>query len=467
VKQRWIVFGVALAVRCVVAFFFLGTVDVTNAIGDAEDLIGGLRPSAIEAPYLPGVQLPIWTAGILGFHSVLPFSFLFKFPGCLFDAVIAAIIADVRGRRVGLLYAFAPVPILIFGIHGQWDSLSLAPFILGMLLLRREGKGAAAGAGALAVLSVVAKPITVPFLVFFVERRRIVPLIAGGVAALAVYLGVMWTIGDPLSLGTLDRIMQYASGGVTYLGLPFGLGIPANRLLMLVPLLVLVPLYATGRIAREEAVTIAYAFVLGTSGLSAQYLAWLLPFLLLRGYERFAALYGLLAGAYLAVFYGSIGHDGVNWMNMIAFAAWRPAAWLTPAVSHVLAKVYVVVALGHYQVPIACLVFAILQCRAGFRPSGRAEARPAFSTVPLAVAFIVILGLFVAALQLPRPAKEAFHQRAEERIREYTVTKVIRPQAGWLIEFQKPKAIDALTIAYAWIAAWTVIAARGAIARDR
>ena len=56
-KSRWGVFAVALAIRGVVAFVFFGSIDVTNSMADAAYLIGGVPPSALGVPHLPGVHL--------------------------------------------------------------------------------------------------------------------------------------------------------------------------------------------------------------------------------------------------------------------------------------------------------------------------------------------------------------------------------------------------------------------------
>ncbi|HUR81873.1 MAG TPA: hypothetical protein VM733_13995, partial [Thermoanaerobaculia bacterium] len=100
-SSSWTVFAAALLIRGVVAFVFFGSVDVTNSMADAAYLIGGVPPSALGVPHLPGVQLWIWTAGMLAFHTALPVTFLFKLAGCLFDAAIAAMLFDARGSRAG------------------------------------------------------------------------------------------------------------------------------------------------------------------------------------------------------------------------------------------------------------------------------------------------------------------------------------------------------------------------------
>lgn len=448
--SRWLPFAAALLVRCGVAFIFFGSWDLITAIRDTEKLLAGVKPSLLGVPYLPGAHaLVIWSAGVIAFHTVIPIAFLYKLAACLFDAVIAAAIGESRGLKVGLLYAFMPVQILVFSIHGQWDSISLALFMSGILLMRRPGSWPAAGAGALAVASVIAKPITVPFLIFLVERRRIGPLAAGAAAAGVIYLAVLWWAGDPLSGAVIRQILDYAGKGVTHLGLPVALGFMPSRLVWLVPLILLAILYWRGRLDREDAVAIGYAFVLGLSGLAGQYLAWAAPFLLLRGHVRFAGLYGLVAGLYLTLANTSVGYDGTNYAARVAFAPLRSMAWLTPALTFVDAKVFLLSMLGDVVLPLSCLAFAVWSTwrRAGVEEKADSGVPKTTSLAPLAVAGALIVTMLGAAWLLQSPTAEAFRSRSATKMAGYAMTD---PPAD--------RKVDAATIAYAWIGVWSVVA---------
>jgi len=464
-RTRWLVFPVALAVRLTVAYAFFGSVDLTNSITDSASLIFGVPASGLGMPHLPGVHLLMWTAGILAFHTALPLAFVFKAAGCLFDAVIAALLAEGRDRRAGWLYAFAPVPILIFAVHGQWDSVCFAFLIASLLMLRRSGAWAGAGAGFLFVLAAIAKPVAVPFAPLLFERRRLAAILGGMAACVVLWAAVLWAIEDPLSVRMFDHVVRYARGGVTYFGAPFALGIEQNRLLVLLPMLVLLPLYAWKKIEREDAILLFYAFTLGTCGLSAQYLVWLVPFILLRGHDRFAALYSLVAGAFLITFYVSPfgGFLGYNFENLAAFAPLRSVAWLTPRVTNVRVRLEIVRALGDWVIPAICLGFLVWYLWR--RPAmGAVGAGRRGSLLALGAAIAIVAFATASAMRLPRPPESAFERRIQEKTNAYVVERYRPPvealRDAWVIPLQVPAhPLAATRLAWAWVAAWCLVAA--------
>jgi len=411
----------------------------------------------------------IWTAGVIGFHADLPVTFPYKFFGCLFDAVIAAAVFDYRGKRAAWLYALAPVPIIIVAIHGQWESISIALFILALLVLRRPGVVPAIWAGSLYVLAVIAKPIVIPFVVFLFpapwrlrdrgERHRADGVVGGMIVTVALYLLVMRAIGDPITDRIIFWVLDYARVGVTYLGLPHALGIARqNRLLLLLPIAVLLPLYWKGRIEREDAVTLSYAFILGTCGLGAQYLFWLVPFLLMRGHERFAAVYTLVAGLYLVLFYTSVAAPYPNDENVGALAPLRIASWLTPGGTDAAIKTEIIRPLGSIVLPLACLVFVLFTI---WRRRTPIEAVPSASVfLPMVVAIGITIALFGFSLMLPTPKEEEFLARTRARIlATYDVVPTVAPSTrrGELAWAVPPVAhrFDVTWLAYLWIAAWS------------
>jgi hypothetical protein len=476
--NRWSVFAIALAVRCALAFVFFGSVDLANVMEDARRLFAGARPSDLTLPYLPGVQIFISMAGVLAFHTVFPLAFFFKLPACLFDSAIAAMLCDARDSRAGLLYALAPVPAIIFGIHVQWDSISLAFFLAGMLLLRRESDGVAFSAGALGVLSVIVKPIAAPLLLFYVERRRVRPLLYGMAACGAAYAVLLWAIGDPLSIATLKKIAGYANGAPGYLGFPNAFDLHPNRLLTLAPILVLFPFYWTGRIAREDAVVLGYAWILGTSVMCAQYLMWIIPFLLLAGRERFAAIYSLLAGVYLVTFYASSGHSAENIRNLGAYAPLRPLSWLTPDATDSLARIYTLLIVGDFLIPIACLVWcgvrqrscrcslrepqlALRQSRAATGVAALHRSHASSPSKPLLAAVALCILLITTALVLRAPTAPAYAAALTEKSHAYNLAPyphenfLVIPDAAGL---PSDGGLDVTHIGYACVLAWSCAA---------
>lgn len=473
---RWWIFAIALVVRGIIAFVFFGSVDVTNSMLDAERMIAGVLPSRLTVPYFPGVQTIIWAAGMIAVSTALPVGFLYKIFGCLFDAVIAAAVFSDRGKVAGLLYAFAPVPILIVSIHGQWDAIALALFIGALVVLRRPGKLAAALTGVLFVVSVIVKPIAVPFVVFLFpapwrlrereERLRVLAILGGMTVTLALYVNVLRAIGDPLINETIVYILDYARGGVTYFGLPFALGIKQNRLPIIASILLLLPLYCTKRISREEAITIAYAFLLGTCGLGAQYLSWIVPFLLMCGYVRFAAVYSLVAGIFLVLTYSSMGADIV--MNLGAFGPLRGAAWLAPGGTRSMVKAYLLVIFGDLLVPlvnVGWLAVVGWRLAAGWKDAPANRQPPTANQLPLALALAITAIIFCYSLTLPRMDANTFGARMRAKVSAYEVVRihdVLPGQPTWVVPDGAGVAhdggLDAAMIAYAWIGVWTCAA---------
>lgn len=472
--QRARVFAMALLVRCGIAFVFFGSVDVTNAILDAERLLLGALPSSLNVPYLPGVQALIWAAGVLSFHGWIPVTFFYKIFGCLFDSAIAALLVDARDSRAGWLYAFAPMPIFIVAIHGQWDSISLAFFLAALLLLRRPGIRPAAAAGALYVLSVIVKPLALPFIVFFfpapwlwgreAERRRVIAILAGITGSLALYVLTLRALGDPLNYRTIEHILDYAKGGVTYLGLPHALGFMGqNRMLLLLPILILLPLHWKGRIERETAILFGYTFIMGTSGLSAQYLVWLVPFLLLRGHARFLAIYSLLAGIFLTFFYTTSGFGTIRFENLAAMAPLRQLSWLTPAFSQIDAKTWAIAIIGNLLLPLSCLAFLAVMA---WRRASEADAGRPASLSPLWTAVALTALLLLIALALPRPDADAFVTRTHAKAGAYDMNRMTIPgEPKWAIRSHGAarwqRRPDASDLALLWIVVWSGTAFRG------
>ena len=163
-------FLIAATVRLSIAYLFFGSIDVVNDTLHSTCLFDGV-PLDPPVPYLPGVQLLIWLGGQLALHTGLPVAFCYKLFPCLFDSLIAVLIAvspsgGSRSLRLGYLYAFAPVAMIVMALHGQWDSVFLYFLILSFFLLRFETRWGYVLAGAAFVMSVVAKPVAVPLVPF-------------------------------------------------------------------------------------------------------------------------------------------------------------------------------------------------------------------------------------------------------------------------------------------------------------
>src|SRR3954463_2291468 len=76
-------FIAAAVVRLVVAYLFLGSVDIVNDTVDSARMLDGSLLSA-KVPYLPGIHLLLWIGGQLAVRSSLPVAFCYKVFPCLF-----------------------------------------------------------------------------------------------------------------------------------------------------------------------------------------------------------------------------------------------------------------------------------------------------------------------------------------------------------------------------------------------
>ena len=462
-----LVFVTALAVRAVMAWLFLGSVDVLNNVGNAARLFLGEHPSALPIPYFPGIHLFLAAGSRLAMAmaTAMPVGFLYKIWPCIFDSMTAAVVYDYyaeRGLRFGLLYAFAPVAILNTSIHGQWDAISIGFCAVAFLLLRKDGDAAAIAAGAAFVISVIAKPVTAPLVLFLFPAPRKHALITGLVGATALYCAILFAIGDPPSLRTLRHVVGYAAEGIQNFGLPMLLGLDPNRLLSLAALLILVPLYWFGRIEREHAALLLFLSIIGTAALCAQYLFWPLPFLLIAGHVRFAALYNAAAATYTVILFSWAGASLQNSFTLGAFIPLRGLAWLTPVIDTTNDSLRWLILLGSFAIPVMALAFVlVLLFRARTRPLPRLASLAGdgrrIMLVVLAALVIVTIGV-VAASRMPRPTgEETMRTLGAKIVTQYEVTRFPTHEGPWW-RTDTGRGIDVRHIAGAWIAIWCAAA---------
>lgn len=449
-RDRAVLFLVALLVRGIVAWIFFGSVDLTNAMLYTARLFEGAAPSSIPVPYLPGVyQLLLWVSGVLAIETAVPLSFAYKLFPLVFDAAMAVLVLDARGRKAGWLYAFAPVPLIITCIHTQWDAIAFELLLLALLIVPRRP----VLAGVAFVLSVLVKPVAIPFAPLLLTKKSA----AGMIACSAAYVIALYAIGDPLTWTSVNGVVYYATWGAQVFGLPVITGGNVNRLLTLAPLLLLVPLYWKGRVTRLEAVTLSLAFILASSGMSPQYLLWIVPFLLVCGYWRFAAIYSLAAGWFLLVYYHHSGPTGFNWENLGAFAPLRPLSWLVPPVT----DTALFPVLGSLVIPIAALLFFAVQLIQAMRRKEAVEAsEPHVSLVPTAVAAaVVVLALLIPA----KPTAARFEATVAEKTAQYAMKRYHGPglrhpdEPTWVMDGRN-SPVHVVTIGYAWVVLWSVAA---------
>jgi hypothetical protein len=484
------VFTLAVVVRGVVGWIFFGSVDLTNAMLFAEPLLAGHPPHSILVPYLPGIyQLVIWISGVLTVATEWPIGFCFKLFPILFDGVLAVAVHDAllpdrtSARTAGLLYAVAPTSILITAIHTQWDSIAFAFLLVSMLLVSRKSERSQAFAGAAFVLSLLAKPLALPFFFFLLPspkqwltrdtRPRVTALFAGMIFCVAGYLATLMAIGNPFMLEHFSMILDYAGRRGSF-GLPSLLESDVKRTYSLAVIALLIPLYWKARLTRFEAVLLSFCAILGLSGLAPQYLFWPLPFLLVCRRFRFAALYGVITGVFLVIYYAHPGPIGTSMENLGAFAPLRALAWLTPDAAWLEGKRVTLIVFGDALLPLSLLgYFAWCLVRVAQRvslPQGEPELTSSRLSTPVlgAMAFVAAMTLFAALTPVTADdyAKAADLKVAWHDMELYRGPGLARPfEPSWVIPSlsgsenpRQPTPFHAVNLALVAVIGWSAAA---------
>lgn len=250
--------------------------------------------------------------------------------------------------RVPLLYALCPIPILVTGLHGQIEPVSLALGLGGLLLARRQHP---AGSGALLGLAVATK--TWPVLLALGPLRETRPsrwwrlVLAAAAVLAALLLSIPLFLHDSLQAavsvltnyrsfvgvwGWTGILDVYHHTGRAYAG-P---GIDTIQHVGTVVTVVAVAAAAVcfwraGAVALTAAVLLAFLVV--TAGFGVQYLLWPIPYVLLlrrRGGLVFAGLASLYAGY---VYYLVANETPSLSMLQVRWQQWASLAVIAAAVA--------------------------------------------------------------------------------------------------------------------------------------
>jgi hypothetical protein len=465
VKRRLGVFAAALLPRLALATLTFGSTDLVASLRNTLRVMHGL--SAVT-PYLTGIELWLWISGHVVMATDLPLSLPYKFLPCLADALIALLLLESdaeRGMRRALLYAFAPLPLFIHALHGQWDALWMIFLLLALLCARGSGDAAAVVTGAALVLSLVFKPVAIAVAPLLLPRdkRRAALFVVGAAVTAVLYAVIAWRAGMLVTLADLGDIANYAGGGVQLFGLPLRFPrLPA----LLAAAMALWALHWFRRIEREQAVLLFFCAAIGLAGLSPQYLCWPVAFALLTGRTRFLALYTLLAGIFLALYYELPAVNLRNVENLGTYGFLKPFGHWSPVVPDVRLRLVAQI-LGNYAVPLCALAYAIWS---GSRPAAIAVSppislRPLVVPLALSAAFVVLADVWAANQNAF--ADEQFIVTVDRRVRSYDIVRYRAEHAGkmWVARsFVDPAAgrpiLNAATLAMLWVCAWSVVAAR-------
>jgi hypothetical protein len=504
-KQQGGVFLLALVVRVAVGWFFFGSVDFTNTLLNNLSLAAGQHTRMEMMPYFPVIAIFTWLGGALNLWTDWPLAFCYKLVPIFCDALIAVVIYDIlRARRsglafgAGLLYACAPVPVIITCIQGQWDSIVLLLLLLAFHFRENfcEGRWNGFLFGAFFMASFLVKPFAVMFAplffqpcesvgsktagfrhgvilacvfvpVFLVLNHDMPVMVVVGMAL--AYVFVLLTVINALARlrmpdkrrymrrhlaaftglmfvallmavvfhhygysihGTIHRIYVYSKTGVQIFGLPFAYPFSAlpqifkMRLWILPVIAIILLFYYLGRISALDALLAGFALILGTAGLSPQYLMWLVPLLLTQRRLRVAAVYTVLATGFLLYCYANPQSSYIAGENMNSLTTLKHWQWLMPSLDYSSPKLLVWIRMvGNYAIPIFSLALFAMIFVPLVRNKGGAESvgqvspsRPPFKPWRVLHVWLVsILGIMILIGSL------AFRNSVSEQALENTL----------------------------------------------
>lgn len=429
-RPRIAVVLLALVPRLIAGYLTFGSVDTISNFRNTVRILEGLP---IAAPYFSALELWLWIASVIAVYTPLPVIFPFKLLPIACDALIALLLFDSApdrraGLRRGILYAIAPVPIVISVMHTQWDSIWIYLLMLALVLVRIGRPALDAAAAAAFVLSVMFKPIAAPlvFVLFPRTRARILGFLIGTAATLAIYYSILAALGWLPDWNELLGILHYARGGVRVFGLPYR---PFDRFWATIAMVALLTvLHFAKRISRDEVALLFLAFAIAVSGLSAQYLIWVVPLALLCDQTRFLALYTLAAGVFLVFFYQMPMVNMLNTENLGTFAMLRPfGAWAPPLPSAAV-RPYILF-LGNFAAPLLCLGLVLLRIAMARKPRSIEETVPPARRVlvPALVLVLAIVAATIVAAALPPLEPASYVVTVERKIGAYDVVRYLGP----------------------------------------
>ncbi|MBY0370978.1 glycosyltransferase 87 family protein [bacterium] len=402
-KRKLSIFVLALLPRLFFGALFFGSVDLINSINNGMNTLLGV---AIHAPYFPFIHAFIWLGAVInGLLDWFPLAFAYKLVPLFCDSLIAVLVFQILEQRgyekaflAGVLYAICPIPILIIGLHAQWDSITLL-FLLLACSTRSFSQGIWFG------LSVASKPYPLVFLPFLYrknENRQALQALAGMAAILGVLGLVSWALGWDAQ-ASFRNIRSYMNNNVAIFGFPMselaGLfpTIENGRRIVLLALLACLP----SLINREMPLTRRALFVLAgitaSASLSPQYLIWTVPFLLVERYFRLAALFTGVTTVFLCLYYLNPQapfvpyENGYTFLPLAAFWGLTPpgewSQWLTLPLLEIL---------GNSIIPTLLLGMTLMAFRDTASPEGKSPLPAkgywvAFGTLALCLAMVFCL----------------------------------------------------------------------------
>ncbi len=172
----------------------------------------------------------------------------------------------------------------------------------------------------------------------------------------------------------VDTILRCFNQGSQIIGIPFAwpftsyawlAAMVKNRVWFVLVIFLISLYYYLGRFSPTRAMLLILVFIMGFTGLSPQYLVWLVPMMLLEEQFGFSAFFNLCVSCVFLLYYANPFSNAVApYQNILSFAVLKGFRWLMPPVFLLDEKVVVYLRiLGNYVLPFLCIVFFIHSLR--------------------------------------------------------------------------------------------------------
>ncbi len=282
-----LVFLLALILRVIVSYLFLGSIDTINAIGATSDFLS--KNGSLPLPYFSVVPQTLILSSLTALID-LPANMIVKLPGNFADAGIAWLLVRYGKRQLnkkfqiaGFLYAVNPLAILITSSHGQFDPIWLF-FILYAYFISQSNKEIKLSDYAVGValgLAIVTKPSSALCIILFLpwcikSLSRILYSTLGFVSVIAASIVVLLSIGiDPFS--QFKHSLTYSLSGFGVFGLtktPFQVPKYLYFALILSAITYLLLMTYLDKFDIPKAAALLIMFYLTIGPLAPQYLIW-------------------------------------------------------------------------------------------------------------------------------------------------------------------------------------------------
>lgn len=320
-----------LVIRVFLALVFHGSFDVDNAYYFADLLLCGKNIYVNSSyNYTPVWSLFLYLINSIHFFSGIPFYFLIKIPAIIADLIIIYFVFrltflltknNITSTLASLVYALNPVSLIITSLHGQFDSIPLAFILASIYYLIISNQNIILSAVSIGT-AIAFKSWPVVFLPLILyqlreQKKRMFKILIWSVLISFISLFPYLLITPQAVIenvfmyrGTRDfgisQILFFLRNNHLYED--FVDSYFSNSIIIAVILLIISYLiYTKKKFSLLKGIIITFLFFyIFSASLGAQYLVWIIPFLVIDNL-KWAIFYSLVSA--LALFTSYLDHQ--------------------------------------------------------------------------------------------------------------------------------------------------------------